>query len=220
MLQSPAHIFPTHYVKNPLLWRYAVKKFDSTKRLTPAQLKTVTDALRLAPSSYGLQPWKFLIITDPKVRETLKAHSWGQGQVTDASHLIVLLAKDDMDEAYIAKYVDEIAAERGVAKQSLQSYFDMMKGGVLRMSAEDKRIWMEKQAYIALGQCMTVCAYEGIDTCPMEGFDAAKYDEVLTLKGTGYHTTVVLPVGFRAKDDDFASAAKVRKSEQQVFEVR
>lgn len=205
---------------NPLLWRYATKTFDSTKKLSPAQLETVTESLRLAPSSYGLQPWKFLVITDPALRATLKGHSWNQAQITDASHLVVLLAKDDMDEAYIAKYIDEIATTRGVAKETLETFFGMMKGGILGMPAEQKKIWMDKQVYIAMGQCMAVCAEEGIDTCPMEGFDKAKYDEILNLKGTGFHTVLVLPVGFRAESDVYAKAAKVRKSKAEVIEMR
>lgn len=207
-------------MQNPLQWRYATKKFDPTKKLTPDQLKTVTESLRLAPSSYGLQPWKFLVITDAALRETLKAHSWNQAQVTDASHLIVILAKDDMDEAYIGTFIDEIAKARGVAKETLQGYFEMMKGGILGRSNAEKQAWMDKQAYIAMGQCMAVCAYEGIDTCPMEGFDKAKYDEILNLKGSGFHTVLVLPVGFRAADDGYASAAKVRKNAEEVIEVR
>lgn len=193
---------------NSLSWRYATKKFDSSRKLDAALYKQLEDALRLSASSFGLQPWKFVIVTDPKIKAQLPAFSWGQTQPEECSHLVVICRIAELTEQYIDKYVSKIATERGVTVESLESYAGMMKGFLQR--PVDKAPWMEKQCYIALGTLLTAAAALGVDACPMEGFDAEAYDRILGLPEKGCHSVVVCPLGYRAADDKYAQLPKVR----------
>jgi nitroreductase len=196
-----------------LNWRYATKVF-SDKKIPQKDLDELLEALRLAPSSFGVQPWKFIVVTDPKIREQLAEHSYGQRQVTDASYLIVLAAVD-VDESYIRKYVESMAKTRNVPIETLKDYEDMMLNSIMGRSSEERLNWAKRQIYIALGILHAACAAKRIDSCPMEGFDSKKYDEILGLKGC---TSVVLcPVGYRG-DDKYASQKKVRFPKEDVFE--
>jgi nitroreductase len=203
-----------------LQWRYATKKFDPAKKISDADLHELLESLRLAPSSFGLQPWKFLVITDPKVRSELLGHSWNQTQVTEASHLIVLCAHTNVDEAYVKRYVESVAHIRGVPKDALKGYEDMMVGFVNRLPKDAKVEWAKKQVYIALGMLMTACAHKRIDSCPMEGFDAVAYDKILDLHKQNLTATVLLPVGYRAHDDKTATFKKVRFENKDMIEIR
>lgn len=191
-----------------LNWRYATKKFDINKKIEDATYKKLEEAMRLSASSFGLQPWKFVVITDQEVKKQLPAHSWGQMQAAECSHLVVICRLADLDEAYVDQYLDSIATTRGVARESLASYSDMMKGFL--KNPADKKVWMEKQCYIALGTLLTASAALGVDSCPMEGFDAAAYDRILGLETKGCRSVVVCPLGYRAADDKYAAAKKVR----------
>lgn len=202
-----------------LNWRYATKKFDPSKKVSDADLQDLLEAIRLSPSSYGIQPWKFLVIANPDTRKKLREHSWDQSQVTDASHLIVLCARTGLSEKDIDAYVEEIISARGVTKEQLESYRQMMLNPVKRMSTGELTEWNQKQVYIALGILMAAAAIKGIDTCPMEGFDASKYDEILGLTARGLTATVVCPVGYRASDDGHAALAKVRFAKDKIVEV-
>ncbi len=205
---------------NNLQWRYATKKFDASKKLNDADVHVLLEALRLSPSSFGLQPWKFLVITDPKIRKELVVHSWNQPQIVDASHLIVLCAHTDVDETSVKRFVEHIAHVRGISKDELKGYEDMMVGFVSRLSKDAKVEWAKKQVYIALGVLMTVCAEKRIDSCPMEGFDATAYDKILDLHKQNLTATVLLPVGYRAIDDSYAALKKVRFDAKDVIEKR
>lgn len=199
-----------------LTWRYATKKFDASKTVSDDDFQELLESLRLSPSSYGIQPWTFLVIADPDVRKKLREHSWDQSQVTDASHLIVLCARTGLSERDIDAYVEEIMKARGVTREQIEAYRQMMLGPVKRMSTGELTEWNQKQVYIALGVLMTAAAVKGIDTCPMEGFDASKYDEILGLTTQGLTATVVCPVGYRSADDDHATMAKVRFPKDKV----
>ena len=194
-----------------LSWRYAVKKFDAEKKLSEEQLQLLLEVLRLTPSSYGLQAWKFVVVENSDLRRELIKHSWNQDQVADASHLLVLCRKSSLNGEDVEQFVQEIAETRGVSTEELAGYENMMKVAVEGRTKDERAVWMEKQLYIALGNLMTACASLGIDSCPMEGFDAGAYDELLSLEEKGLNAVLVVPVGYRAEDDAYAPLAKVRK---------
>jgi nitroreductase len=207
------------YVLQQLHWRYAVKKFDSTKKI-PDELWTVLEqSLVLAPSSYGLQPWKFFVIDNPEIRQQLVEHSWGQTQVVDASHLVVFAIKKDLSAADVDRYIERIAEVRQTPLETLEGFSGVMKGFLNQPPYPlDINAWSTRQVYIALGQYMTCAAMIGIDTCPMEGLMPDNYDEVLGLPAQGYKTVVVCPAGYRAADDKYAELPKVRFATADVVE--
>lgn len=157
-----------------LLWRYATKKFDPTKKISEVELNEVLESLRLAPSSFGLQPWKFVIVKNPSIRQELVQYAWGQRQVADASHLIVLCSLGQMTSSHVNSFVNDMAKSHGVDRTSLKGYEDMMLGFISKLSPEAASQWMKDQVYIALGFLMYETAARGIDSCPMEGFDSKK----------------------------------------------
>lgn len=198
--------------------RYATKAFDPTQKLSDDQLLQLTESLRLAPSSFGLQPWKFIIVTNSEIREQLVWHSRWQRQVADASHLIVLCAKDDVTEADVQNYINDIASTRWAPLEALDGYKNMMNWSLESKTAEARRIRAEKQLYIAQWFLLMSAAHLQIDACPMEWFDSQAYDKLLWLEWNGYHSVVIVPVGYRSADDAMAHYAKVRYSEDQVIE--
>lgn len=204
-----------------LAWRYATKVFDPAKRIAPEVWAALERSLVATPSSYGLQPWKFLVITDPALKARLRPASWGQSQVTDCSHHVVFLGRAEMAEADIQRLIDVTAAARGLPHAALENYKGMMLKDVVhgprsKVAAE----WAARQCYIALGQFMLACAALGVDACPMEGFDPAQYDQILGLAGSGYRTVVACPAGYRAAGDKYAAMAKVRYPLNTVIERR
>jgi len=204
-----------------LAWRYATKVFDPSRTIPADVWVALERSLVATPSSYGLQPWKFLVITGKPLREQLRAVSWNQSQVTDCSHHVVFLGRTEMREADIQRLIDRIAAERGIPAAALDGYKGMMLKDVVngprgKVAAE----WAARQCYIALGQFMLACAQLGVDTCPMEGLDPVKYDEILGLTGSGYRTVVACPVGYRAAGDKYAALKKVRFPASEVIEHR
>ncbi|HEX9010319.1 MAG TPA: NAD(P)H-dependent oxidoreductase [Holophagaceae bacterium] len=204
-----------------LQWRYATKKFDPSKKISAAEWATLEQALVLTPSSYGLQPWKFLVVTDPALKAKLRPASWNQSQIEDCSHLVVFLAKDDIAEADVDRFVARIAEVRGVTPESLAGYKGFMMGDLVngpRHAVIGE--WAARQVYIAFGNFMTAAALMGIDTCPIEGLDPAKYDEILGLKGTGFRTLAACPAGYRAADDKYANTPKVRFEAADIIEHR
>lgn len=202
-------------------WRYAVKKFDPTRKLSDADWNVLKELLILTPSSYGLQPWKFLIIQNPELRKKLRVVSWNQSQVEDCSHFIVFAGKDKIDEDYIKKYMSHIAQIRGITVESLKGFHDsIMKDAVNGPRAPISKEWSARQGYIALGNLMTVAAMMKIDTCPLEGLDAQEYDKILELKGSGYSTLCACAVGYRSPEDKTSSAKKVRFHHDEVIQYR
>ena len=200
-----------------LQWRYATKKFDPSRIIPEAEWRALEEVLVLTPSSYGLQPWKFIVVTDRALRERLVGHSWGQKQVVDASHLVVMAIKRDLGLPEIERYVQRVAEVRGVPVETLAGFHKMMaKSLAPPPSGFDINEWATRQVYIALGNFMTAAALMGIDTCPMEGIDPVKYDEVLGLKELGYSAVVACPAGHRAEDDKHAAIPKVRYKTEDV----
>ena len=198
-------------VLDALKWRYAVKKFDPDRKLEPGQIEKLKEAFNLTATSYGLQPIRMLVIRDPKLQETLVPHSYGQRQVADASDLLVLCIETTIDSAYIQAYFDRVRHVRGTPEDVLRPFQDSLQRSFEGKMPSEIRVWATHQAYLALGNLLTVCAYERIDACPMEGFDPRAFDEVLGLDEMGLQSVLVLPVGFRAEDDMFSGFKKVRR---------
>jgi nitroreductase len=199
-----------------LRWRYATKQFDSSQKIPADVWQTLEETLVLTPSSFGLQPWKFFVVTNPILREQLVEYSWGQRQVADASHLVVLAIKKDLQPADVDRYIQRIAEVRQVPIESLEGFGNTIKG--FMNGSIDVNAWATRQVYIALGEFMTSAALLGIDTCPMEGFNRDKYDEILGLSEQGYAAVVLCPAGYRALEDKYATQAKVRYSKTEVVQ--
>ncbi|MBU2997552.1 NAD(P)H-dependent oxidoreductase [Cellulophaga baltica] len=203
-----------------LNWRYAVKKFDATKQLSENKLTILKEAFNLTATSYGLQPIKMLVIKDQDLKNKLVKSSYGQQQVADASHILVLCVETVIDEAYINMYFNLVKKLRNTP----ETITDPFKNSLIKSFSEKDKAsvikWATNQAYLALGNLLTICAVEEIDACPMEGFIASEYNETLNLKEKGLEAVLVLPVGYRASDDLFATLAKVRKPiEDSIIEL-
>ncbi len=194
-----------------LEWRYACKKFDKTKFLSDAKIETLSEAFNLTATSFGLQPIKMLIIKDKQLQKQLVPFSFDQQQVHNASHLLVICIQDYFTLDDIDAYFDLEKEVRGTSEEILQPYRKQLKGIFANKSTIEKQKSAINQAYIALGNLMTVCALEEIDACPMEGFIAQKYDEILNLREQNLKSVLLLPVGYRADDDFMSTLKKVRK---------
>ena len=204
-----------------LNWRYAVKKFDSSRKIPDAIWNALEQSLLLTPSSFGLQPWKFLIVRDGALRESLLPHSWGQRQVVDCSHLVVILVRRALTEDYIDHFIQRTAEVRGIPPESLDGYRQVILNSLVRGERTRQILeWARDQAYIALGNFMTGAALLGIDTCPMEGIHPSKYDEILDLNASPFTTAVTCAAGYRAADDQYAAAPKVRFNATEIIERR
>jgi nitroreductase len=228
---SNAILMPEQVLEQ-LYWRYATKKFDPTKKIPESVWQALEQSLVLSPSSFGLQPWKFFVIRNPEIRQQLLAHSWGQKQVVEASHLVVLAIKKDVSASDVDRYINRMSEVQQVPVENLEGFanviknflteppyelngqFDTAGNPTVRLSYIDQ--WSARQTYIALGFFMTCAAMLGIDTVPMEGFVPAKYDEVLGLPAKGYSAVVLCPAGYRADDDKYASTPKVRYPTEEV----
>jgi nitroreductase len=201
-----------------LQWRYAVKKFDPSKKIPADAWDVLEQSLILTPSSFGLQPWKFFVVDNPELRQELLANSWNQPQVVEASHLVVLAIKKEMGDVEVDRYIQDMSDKRNVPIDGLAGLNKMIKGF---MANPDKGFttdeWAIRQVYIAIGQFMTSAAMLGIDTCPMEGFNPAKYDEILGLTALRYASVLVCPAGYRAADDKYATMPKVRFDRSEVI---
>jgi len=203
-----------------LKWRYAAKSFDADRKISPDDWAALEQALVLTPSSYGLQPWKFLVVQSLDLREKLRAVSWNQRQVTECSHYLVFAQREGMDEAYVDRYMKLIATTRGVTTESLVSFRNAIIGDAVHgPRAKVVAEWNARQSYIALGNFMAAAALLKIDTCPMEGLDPARYDEILSLRGTGYRTVVACAAGYRSPSDLSAAAPKVRFPREEMIQV-
>lgn len=200
-----------------LNWRYATKQFNPQRKISPQDWAALEESLVLTPSSFGLQPWKFIVVTSQATREKLVPVSWGQRQVADASHLVVFTIKKNLGERDIEAYLNLIAKVRGVPPASLASYREMMVGSLMKgLDDAGRNNWAANQVYIALGNFLTCAALLGIDACPMEGIEPAKYDDILGLYKQGLGTVVVATAGYRAASDKCATLKKVRFSKREV----
>lgn len=201
-----------------LNWRYAVKKFDAHRKISPSDWAVLEESLVLTPSSFGLQPWKFFVVTKQELKDQLVAASWNQKQVAEASHLVVFAYKNDLNDNDVQRYINRIADVRGVPAESLAGYQKIMSGTIQKMKAADYlNHWAARQLYIALGNFMTSAALLGIDSCPMEGIEPAKYDEILGLTSLGYKAAFVATAGFRDPKDGYSTQAKVRFKREDVI---
>jgi nitroreductase len=202
-----------------LNWRYAVKKFDPAKTIPAETWAALEQALVLTPSSIGLQPWKFLVVTTPELKARLTAASYRQSQVADCSHFVVFAVRQDLDAEHVDRHIARMAEVRGITVESLVKFRTMTMGNLDRARNEGTLdTWQTHQIYIALGQFMASAAVLGVDTCPMEGIEPAKYDELLGLQGTGYATVVACAAGFRLAEDKYATTPKVRFKPEDVIE--
>src|SRR5215204_1197648 len=201
-----------------LNWRYATKAYDKTRKISAEDWQILEEALILAPSSFGIQPYKFLVITDSETREKLKTAAYGQAPVADASHLVVVAYKKTLTDADIEQFVERITEVRGQARETLADYENVMKGSAQKATTGGYiETWNSRQAYIALGFLLETAALLGIDATPMEGFDAAQFNEILGLKD--YSAVVLAAVGFRTAEGDWlAPLAKVRKPVNEIIE--
>ena len=194
-----------------LNWRYATKKFDSNRKLSKNQVNILKNAFNLTASSYGLQPIKLIVISNQEIKNTLLDSSFNQKQVVQCSHLLVICIETDIDESYIELYFKRVVDIRKTSAKVLESFKKSIINEFNDMSNTSIINWSKNQAYLALGNLMTVCAVEGIDSCPMEGFVPEKYNEILDLKSKNLKSVLVMPVGYRSVDDQFSSFKKVRK---------
>lgn len=198
--------------------RYATKRFDPARTI-PADVWTkLEECLVLAPSSFGLQPWRFIVVTDKGVRAKLQGASWNQAQVGECSHHVVFAARATLTAADVERFMARTIEVRKVSAESVEAYKGLILGFVKNPPPGfDAHQWASKQAYIALGQFMASAAMMGVDTCPMEGLNPAQYDEILGLGATGYKTVMACAAGYRAADDKYAMAAKVRYAVEDVI---
>lgn len=207
----------TNQALDALAWRYATKVFDTNQKLDEEQLNLLLEAVQLAPSSYGLQPYQVLIVENQKIKEQLKAAAYGQSQLTDASHIFIFAIAKNFTEAHVDEFVENIVKTRNIEKAAIKGYIDVMKNTVNSRTPEELAIWNARQAYIALGVLLETAALHEIDACPMEGFDHLKFDEILGLADRNLTSVVIAPVGFRSSEDVYQFYQKVRKSKEDLF---
>jgi nitroreductase len=201
----------TTTITEALHWRYATKKFDASRKIPASLWAALEESLILAPSSYGLQPWHFVVVQDAGTKEKLSAAAYGQKQPVDCSHLVVFAVRKNFSPADVDHFIDRVAEVRGAPKEGLKGYRDMMVGTVESLAKGGiVDAWSSRQVYIALGEFMTAAALLGVDACPMEGLVPAKFDEILGLSAKGFATLAACAVGYRAPDDPYAHAPKVR----------
>ena len=200
------------HTQNYLNWRYATKKFDISRELPAEDLEYILLAGNLAATSYGLQPFKIIVVTDTQMKQALLAQAYNQIQVSENSALLVIAARTDVDETFISEYTERLEVERGLPAGAVDDFKAMMVGHLTSLTAEARLVWSQKQAYIALGTMMVAAAEKAVDSCPMEGFDAVKFDEILGLADLNLHSTLLLPLGYRSSEDATQNYKKVRQA--------
>ena len=202
-----------------LNWRYATKQFDADKKISAEDVKTLLTAIQLSASSFGLQPYQILHIKNAEMREKLKPASWNQTQITDASDMLVFCALNSVNDQHVDDFIANTATTRGMNVEDLAPYAGMIKQslGHLKSIPNADSFWAEKQAYLAVGNLLTVAANMKIDACPMEGFDTNAYNEILGLADKNLRACVVVTLGYRHADDKYADLPKVRKAKADLF---
>jgi nitroreductase len=200
-----------------LHWRYATKKYDTLKIVPPAKLERILEAIRLAPTSSGLQPFEVLVIRNPEIRQQLRAVAWNQAIITDCSHLIVFAAWDDTTPARLNGMFDLANDVRGFVNEGWENYRHMLLGIVAKNGQETNFQLAARQAYIALGMALLAAAFEEVDATPVEGFDPAAVDQVLGLGERHLRSVVMMPIGYRAPVGDWlVDLKKVRRSRENL----
>jgi nitroreductase len=198
-------------------WRYATKKFDATKKISTEDLNTLKEAIRLSSSSYGLQPYKVIIVENPELRAKIQPVAWGQSQIVDASHLIVFANRTTINDTEIDAFFENISKTREIPLEALSGYQGFMKGKINELSEDAQNIWNSKQTYLALGNLLNAAAELKIDVTPMEGFVPAQVNEILGLNALGLNASLIATVGYRHTEDATQHLKKVRKSNEELF---
>lgn len=196
---------------NSLEWRYATKKFDDSKNLPQDKIEILKKAFNLTATSYGLQPIKLIVISDKDLQNELLPYTFNQKQVSTASHVFVLCVEKIIDKNFIDEYFKMVHRLRSTPEEILTPFRESLVVDFENRPEDEIKAWATNQAYLALGTLLTVCATEGIDSCPIEGFEPGRYDEILELDRLNLESVLVLPVGYRAKDDMFSEFKKVRR---------
>jgi nitroreductase len=204
---------------NSLRFRYATKAFDPTREIPDEIWNALLESLVLAPSSFGLQPWKFLVVESSHLRDELRQVSWNQGQITDAARLVVFTSRTDLTPEDTRRWLERLADVQDQDLNQLDGYGKVIDGFAANMTVEQRHAWNTRQTYLALGQFMTSAAVMGVDTCPLEGLDPASYDRILGLEGSGYATCVACAVGYRLDSDPYASRPKARFDAVELIET-
>lgn len=199
-----------------LQWRYATKKFDSERKISAEDLEKLKKSVQLSASSYGLQPYKVLVVEDMELRKKLQPISWNQSQIVDASHLFVFINRSEIKREDVTQIMEKKAIATGKSVEEFEAYTSFILSKMDEKNPDEIKNWTARQCYIALGNLLSACAELKIDACPMEGFEPEAYNEMLGLKG--YETAVLVTVGYRSTEDASADAPKVRKSEEELFE--
>lgn len=198
-------------------WRYATKKFDAAKKITTEDLNTLKEAIRLSSSSYGLQPYKVILVENPALRAQILPAAWGQSQITEASHLIVFANEINFGVTGIDNYIKNASETRAIPAESLQGYADFMKANITALPEDVRNTWTAKQTYLALGNLLNAAAELKIDVTPMEGFVPAQVNEILGLDALGLNATLIATIGYRHEEDATQHYKKVRKSNEDLF---
>lgn len=207
-------------ILNKLQWRYATKRFDSTKKLTEEKLHILKESFNLTATSFGLQPLKLIVISDDDLKEKLMAYSYNQPQVRDASHLLILCIEKKIDKNFIVDHFKRVEGIRNTPRKILEPFEENLIETFTEKNSDEIKVWMINQLYLTLGALLTVCAVEKIDSCPMEGFESEKFDELLALDKMGLESIIILPVGYRDESDFFLNLKKVRRGvEELVIEL-
>ena len=200
-----------------LEWRYAVKKFDSDRYLTEEQVEKLKKAFNLTATSYGLQPIKMVVLRYKELQAALVPHSYHQPQVGQASDVLVFGIEKNIDSAYITQYFERVKQIRGTSEKILTPFKEVLVKSFSEKEEQEINQWATNQAYLAMGNLLTICALEEIDACPMEGFEADAYNEILGLSEKGLNATVVAAIGYRSSEDETQYYAKVRQPENELF---
>lgn len=198
-------------------WRYATKKFDATKKITTEDLDILKEAIRLSSSSYGLQPYKVILVENPELRAKIQPSAWGQSQIVEASHVIVFANEINFGTTEIDNYIKNASETRAIPAESLKGYADFMKANITALSEDTRNDWTAKQTYLALGNLLNAAAELKIDVTPMEGFVPAEVNEILGLEALGLNATLIATLGYRHEDDATQYYKKVRKSNEDLF---
>lgn len=207
-------------VTEALNFRYATKKFNPDLLLTDDQVETLIEAVRLTPTSYGLQLMKLVVVENKELRRQLLPHAFAQNQVVDASHLFILCREKEIFDQHVFDYVENMATQRGVERDTLEGFSSMMLRSIAAMSQEKREVWMNNQVYIALGNLLNACALLKIDATPMEGFKPKEFDQVLGLDELNLSSVLCVPIGYRADDDDNAFRKKIRRPKENFLIIR
>ncbi len=195
-----------------LKWRYATKKFDNTRMLPESKIEIIKNAFNLTATSFGLQPVRLVVVSNKEKQEALVPLTMNQRQVADASHVLIFCIEKQVDEDYVKNYFDNVKQIRNTPEEIIKPFKNYLLDHFKKATDVENDLWASKQAYLAMGNLLTVCAFEEIDACPMEGFSPEGYDEFFDLTNKGLQSVLVMPIGYRAEDDMFSTMKKVRKS--------